>query len=162
MYKLNFVIICAALVVYLFGCDEERGLTTPQPGENSATISIYVGEIWPEEVFVMPFHSNPVELSFLDDYEVINSDAYIDGWMLYFRLGHGGGCKTHTYSLKLNRVDNQTAYIFVDHNGNGDTCEAYLQNNFKADLREILVRDDFSDIILLQPNGTEILVSRGN
>ncbi len=98
------------------------------------------------------FDPMPHELNFGDDFNINADKTYLSGDTLFFEISHSGGCEEHFYEVRFNRVENQTAYIFVFHNANGDLCEAYLTYNLKSNLQTLLVRDDFADLYLLRPN----------
>ncbi|MBC8180665.1 hypothetical protein H8E88_06020 [candidate division KSB1 bacterium] len=98
------------------------------------------------------FDPMPYDLNFGDDYSINADKTYLSSDTLIFEISHSGGCEEHFYEVRFNRVENQTAYIFVYHNGNGDMCEAYLTSNLKSNLQTLLVRDDFADLYLLRPN----------
>ena len=98
------------------------------------------------------FHPMPHDLNFGDDYGINENKTYLSGDTLFFQISHSGGCEEHSYEVRFNRVENQTAYIFIFHNANDDMCEAYLTYNLKSNLQTLLVRDDFADLFLLRPN----------
>ena len=98
------------------------------------------------------FDPMPHDLNFGDEYAINENKTYLSGDTLFFEISHSGGCEEHFYEVRFNRVENQTAYIFIYHNANGDMCEAYLTSHLKSNLQTLLARDDFADLYLLRPN----------
>jgi len=101
---------------------------------------------------VVDFDPMPHDVNFGDDYSINADQTYLSADTLFFKISHSGGCEEHFYEVSFNRVENQTAYVFVYHNANGDLCEAYLTSNLKSNLQTLLVRDDFADLYLIRPN----------
>ncbi len=102
------------------------------------------------------FNANPHALEFGDSYFLHADSAKLVDERLQLRISYSGGCRKHEYELRLNRIENTVAYIFLYHNGNGDPCEAYLTVRLRADLRSFFVRDDWAKLVLLGPNGEAI------
>lgn len=82
----------------------------------------------------------PLEIGACDpDTDPLNvSNVKIAGDRLFVDIGHGGGCAEHTYRacwegsfLESNPVQ---ANIVLEHDANGDMCEAYLQETLEIDL----------------------------
>ncbi len=106
----------------------------------------------------VPFKGVEHEIDFGDDYVINESEASLSADTLLFEISNSGGCKEHEYEVRLNRVENFTAYIFVNHDANGDACEAYLTHNLKSDLSDLLVRDDFNGLNLVLPDSSELIL----
>jgi hypothetical protein len=66
----------------------------------------------------------------------------IDGDKLALDISHGGGCKQHAYALFMSppaflKSFPAQANLYIQHNGNGDSCEALLRPNLSFDLRPV-------------------------
>ena len=69
-------------------------------------------------------------------------DIEITGDIITLNLTHGGGCKEHNYSLFMSPVaflESQPvqANLYLQHNSNGDACEALIDTNVSFNLRSI-------------------------
>lgn len=59
----------------------------------------------------------------------------------------------HEFTVHFNRIASDTAFVFIRHNANEDSCEAYLTRTRRANLQPLLVRDDFAKLMLITPTG---------
>ena len=67
------------------------------------------------------------EVDFGDAY-VIAMDApspRLEERALYLTVQYSGGCANHEFDVR-SHVQNDTSYVWLQHDGNGDPCEAYL------------------------------------
>lgn len=139
-YKILLITFALLIFFLLTSCAKLWDIIINPPDENNK-----------DSTFVN-FDPMPHDINFSDEYGINETKTYLSGDTLFFQISHSGGCEEHLYEVRFNRVENQTAYIFVYHNANGDMCEAYLTYNLKSNLQTILVRDDFADLYLLRPN----------
>ncbi len=105
---------------------------------------------------VIAFNAEPQRVNFGGSYTLHADSAALEGTTLKLVLSYSGGCREHEYELRLNRIENTVAYIFLHHNANGDPCEAYLTVRLRADLQSFFMRDDWAKLVLLGPNGEQI------
>ncbi|MGH7490767.1 MAG: hypothetical protein ACREOO_00080 [bacterium] len=105
---------------------------------------------------LIPFDPQPQALDFGDAYTLRPDSSSLQGDFLKTVASYSGGCKPHAFEVRLQRVENLTAYIFIHHNGNGDLCEAYLTTPLRANLAPLLQRDDWDRLVLIAPNGIEV------
>jgi hypothetical protein len=138
-YKIFLITFVLLIFLLLTACAKFWDIIINPPDENKK-----------DSTFVN-FDPMPHDINFGDEYGINETKTYLSGDTLFSQISHSGGCEEHFYEVQFNRVENQTAYIFVYHNANGDMCEAYLTNNFKSNLQTLLVRDDFADLYLLRP-----------
>lgn len=106
------------------------------------------------------FDPEPDSLDFGEGYALHAEATALDGDFLRTAVSYSGGCEVHEFKVRLNRVENLTAYIFIHHNANGDLCEAYPTTSLRANLSALLVRDDWDKLVLLAPSGVEITLVR--
>lgn len=104
----------------------------------------------------IPFEDDPHALEFGDAYTLRADSVLLKAESLQLMIAHGGGCRTHEYTLRLHRIEDTVAYIFLHHNANGDLCKAYYTVRLRADLASFFVRDDWAKLVLLGPNGERI------
>ncbi|MEK7727787.1 MAG: hypothetical protein AAB354_05195 [candidate division KSB1 bacterium] len=102
------------------------------------------------------FNANPHALEFGGSYFLHADSAKLVDERLQLRISYSGGCRTHEYELRLHRIENTVAYIFLYHHGNDDPCEAYVTVRLRADLHNFFMRDDWAKLVLLGPNGEQI------
>jgi hypothetical protein len=102
------------------------------------------------------FDANPHALEFGGSYFLHADSVKLVDERLRLTISYSGGCRMHEYELRLHRIENTIAYIFLHHNGNGDPCEAYVTVRLRADLRGFLMRDDWAKLVLLGPAGEEV------
>jgi hypothetical protein len=102
------------------------------------------------------FDPQPHALELGDGYALHADSTTLIGDLFQTAVSYSGGCKTHVFEARLQRVENLTACIFIHHNGNGDLCEACLTTPLCANLAAILQRDDWDKLVFLAPGGTEI------
>jgi hypothetical protein len=138
-YSMPFIVLIVILFA-LISCAKLWDIIINPPDDNNK-----------DSTFVN-FDALPHDVNFGDEYGINETKTYLSGDTLFFQISFSGGCEEHFYEVQFNRVENQTAYIFVYHNANGDMCEAYLTYNLKSNLQTLLVRDDFADLYLLRPN----------
>ena len=139
-YKMFFVLFVLLIFLTLTSCAKLWDIIFNPPDKEKNDPSF------------VNFDPMPHDIIFGDEYAINEADTYLSGDTLFFEISHSGGCEEHFYEVQFNRVENQTAFIFIYHNANGDLCEAYLTYNLKSNLQTLLVRDDFADLFLLRPN----------
>lgn len=117
------------------------------------------GVPWPDStVHDIPFESDPHALEFGEAYALFADSIALKKESLQILIAHSGGCRTHEYTLRLHRIEDTVAYLFLHHHGNGDPCEAYYSVRLRADLSAFFVRDDWAKLVLLGPHGERITV----
>jgi hypothetical protein len=66
------------------------------------------------------------EIDFGDPYMIAQSDPpRLEVRELYLTVQYSGGCADHKFDVR-SHVQNDTSYVWLQHDGNGDSCEAYL------------------------------------
>lgn len=72
------------------------------------------------------------------------SDIFVDGYFvdgdtLYVNAGYGGGCEDHEFQMMWdgNFEDSEHASLYLIHDANNDTCEAYATDNLKFNLSKV-------------------------
>jgi hypothetical protein len=133
-----------------------RLLLRVYPEGNEAQERYVISEGFTVTNNLISFDPEPHALHFGDGYALHADSTALTGDFLQTAVSYSGGCKTHAFEARLQRIENLTAYIFIHHNGNGDLCEAYLTTPLRANLAPLLQRDDWDKLVLLAPAGTEI------
>lgn len=68
------------------------------------------------------------------------TDSYfVDGDSLFVTAGYGGGCEDHEFQLMWDGefVDGDEASLYLIHDANGDSCEAYATQILKFNLSSV-------------------------
>lgn len=123
---------------------------------DSARAGYVVSESFLVNGGVTPFDPNPDSLDFGDDYKLHADSTRLQGDFLRTAVSYSGGCKFHAFEARLNRIENLTAYLFIRHNSNRDSCEAHLTTPLQSNLEPLLRRDDWDKLVLLGPGGIAI------
>lgn len=93
---------------------------------------------------------------------VINSVSVNDNELkMFIEVSYSGGCEKHQFNLIWPEVI-PTAYppkvsVILNHNANGDTCEAWLTNTLVIDLKDDalwLSNQEIRDMIVTVINGS--------
>lgn len=111
------------------------------------------GELPEDEV---AFVADPHALEFGDSYFLHADSVQLQEEKLQLGISYSGGCRKHEYELRLHRIEDTVAYIFLYHNSNGDPCEAYLTARLRANLESFFMRDDWAKLVLLGPRGEQV------
>ncbi len=130
-----------------------RLLLQVHPEDDSTRVAHVVSETFTVGEELMPFDPEPHEPAFGDGYTLQAHSTALDGEVLRTAVSYSGGCRVHEFTLHFNRIANDTAFIFIRHNANEDSCEAYLTRTRRAHLQPLLVRDDFAKLMLITPTG---------
>jgi len=89
------------------------------------------------------------EVNFGDSYMIAKSDPpRLEARDLYLIVQYGGGCADHEFDVR-SHIQNDTSYVWLQHDGNGDSCEAYLTDPLHR--RVLLSVLESQHIILLGP-----------
>lgn len=69
------------------------------------------------------------------------NSATVDGDVLKVNLSYSGGCEAHLFTLVVSETFLESfpvqLPIYIAHNANGDTCEAYPTEEYQFDLTQI-------------------------
>lgn len=79
--------------------------------------------------------------------------AYIEGDAIRLKVSYGGGCRSHEFKLwKLpsNPGQSQKTELLLDHNSNGDLCEAWITEWLEFNLKPIRQAGKNSVTVLLR------------
>jgi hypothetical protein len=82
----------------------------------------------------------------------LDSD-YVEGDTIRLKVSYGGGCRIHEFKLwKLPTIPgpNQKTELLLDHDSNGDMCEAWITEWLEFSLKPIRLPDRNSVIVLLR------------
>lgn len=111
------------------------------------------GELPEDEI---AFVADPHSLEFGGSYFLHADSVQLQEEKLRLMISYSGGCRKHEYELRLHRIEDTVAYIFLYHNGNGDPCEAYITVRLRANLSDFFLRDDWAELVLLGPRGEQV------
>ena len=126
------------LVLFTIGCQQ---LQNQMRGDPDDTVSVSVDDDIPDiGPFVGKVFIGNADDRFGTDAFALNT-ATIDGDILKVSLSYSGGCETHQFTLVasdsfLESFPVQLS-IYIAHNANGDTCEAYPTEDYHFDLTPI-------------------------
>ena len=128
--------IMGILMLCLFGCSEDPLQTEPveltsvsvddiPPVNTTYTGNVFIGEAGNR------FGADEFDLN----------TAAIEGDILKVNLSYSGGCKSHQFTLVASdsfmESDPVQLSIYIAHNANGDTCEAYPTEDYHFNLTPI-------------------------
>ncbi len=84
--------------------------------------------------------------------------AFVDGDSLRLSISHSGGCRTHQYYLwELSRRQNQPIELILEHESNGDLCEAMVYADLAFSLTPL--REKKADSISFLLRGSPVMSS---
>ncbi len=139
--RLNYGIgfILSLLILLTIGCQQLQNQIKVEPDD--ATTSVSADDVKPDETPYSGtvFIGDAGDKFGTDEYTL--NTAVIEGDTLQLNVSYSGGCETHQFTLV-------TAGIFLEsfpvqlnvsvvHNANGDSCEAWLTEDFHFDLTPI-------------------------
>lgn len=75
----------------------------------------------------------------------------VDG--LHVTVHYSGGCRAHVFELHY-RLRGETSEIWLHHDGNGDSCEAYLTETRQMSISRRAL--ETATVVLLTPEGNTI------
>jgi hypothetical protein len=78
------------------------------------------------------------------------AEPFIDDGDLVVVVSYSGGCADHKFEFDA-RVISDTARIWLEHDGGGDACEAYITQPLRIALPQSVVRAP--EKILMNPDG---------
>ncbi len=143
MYKTSNVIIALVLTAIMFQCQ--------QTSNNLKTTS---EEIDIELTRSVQAYANAQKLlkSAGSDPFVINSVTVNDNELkMFIGVSYSGGCEKHQFSLVwsdvINMVYPPNFTAILNHNANGDSCEAWLTKTLVIDLKDDALRLSDQEII---------------
>jgi len=133
----------AKLIMYFFllfilGCQQFNNQLNNEPdGLTSVSVDDTIQDVPPYEGDVFIGEAGD---RFGTDEFALNS-ASIDGDTLKVNLSYSGGCETHQFTLVASNSFLESfpvqLPIYISHNANGDTCEAYPTEDYQFDLTQI-------------------------
>ena len=97
------------------------------------------------------------DTNFGDDYRIVTEDASatprldVDG--LQVTVQYSGGCKTHRFDVRY-QIAGDTTEIWLEHDANGDGCEAYLTEPLTLSISPRAL--ETPNVLLLTPEGSKI------
>jgi len=88
----------------------------------------------------------------LDEFDL--KAVRIEGDELVMSVSYAGGCAEHAFSYYTNGAVLKTnppgADIIIRHDGNGDSCEAYLSEDLRINLKSIRLQNRDSILVHVQ------------
>ena len=139
--KINntFGLFLSLLVLFTIGCQHIQNQMKSDPDDT--TVSVSVDDVGPDmEPSVGPVFIGNAGDRFGTDAFALNT-ATIDGDILKVSLSYSGGCKTHQFTLVASDTFLESfpvqLPVYIAHNANGDTCEAYPTEDYHFDLTPI-------------------------
>ncbi len=130
-----------------------RLLLQVHPAGDSTQMAHVISESFTVGEDLIPFDPQPRELDCGDGYSLHADSTALAGEVLCTAVSYSGGCREHEFTVHFNRIASDTAFVFIRHTANEDSCEAYLTRTRRANLQPLLVRDDFAKLILITPTG---------
>lgn len=116
----SVIVLLIVLNVFVCGCQSDDGIATDDRA-GSTTI----------------LRAPPIKKS--DPFDLI--EVKRQETVLTVVVGYGGGCQPHTFSIYWNGsyADSMPLQAVVDlyHDGQGDTCEAYLTDTLTFELKDV-------------------------
>jgi hypothetical protein len=147
--KIKNNLILLMLSILFYGCSENVTETQNQTSEETQSIIMF------NNIDSIRLYKDPLSVNKIS----VNEE------MLQMSLNYGGGCKEHNVTLYAFTIflksNPPQAEIFLSHNGNGDSCEAWINRDDAFNLEPLLelCRKQFQHgQILLRiylPNGVE-------
>ncbi len=140
MRKINniFGLFLGLIVIFIVSCQQLQNEIKVEPDD---TVSVSVDDVGPDiEPSVGKVFIGDAGDRFGTDVFALNTTT-IDGDILKVSLSYSGGCETHQFTLVasdsfLESFPVQLS-IYIAHNANGDTCEAYPTEDYHFDLTPI-------------------------
>ena len=138
--KLNYfirLILCVFIPISI-GCQQFNNQLQTEP---DGLTSISNGDVIHDDTPLLgSVFIGDADGRFGTDKFALNS-ATVDGDVLKVNLSYSGGCESHQFTLVasdsfLESFPVQLS-IFIAHNANGDTCEAYPTEDYHFDLTQI-------------------------
>lgn len=142
--KLNYTIgfILSLLILLTIGCQRLQNQMKTDPDDT--TVSVSVDDVDPTDIV----HTGEVFIGDAgdrfgtDDFE-LNSAAITDD-TLTVSVSYSGGCEAHQFTLVASESFLESfpvqLHVYIAHNANGDTCEAYPTEDYHFDLTPIKTR----------------------
>ena len=128
--------ILTLFILFTIGCQ----LQNQMKGEPDTLISISVDDVEPAEPYTGTVFIGDAREKFGTDEYTLNTTV-IEGDTLKLNVSYGGGCETHQFTLIASKLFLESSpvqlHISIAHNANGDTCEAYLTEDYHFDLTPI-------------------------
>ena len=121
-------------ILFVIGCQ----MNTDHDGR---LISVSVDDIPPVDItYIGDVFIGDVGNRFGADEFDLNT-ATIEGDILKVNLSYSGGCKSHEFTLVASDLFHESSpvqlSIYIAHNANGDTCEAYPTEDYHFNLTPI-------------------------
>lgn len=106
-----------------------------------------------------------VDAHFGEPYDVVVQDAEalpehppgLSGDTLVVPVGYPGGCADHTFAAE-HHARNDTAFVWLAHDGNGDECESYVRDEIR--LAAPAGALEAPTVVLMNPRGGPPFVLR--
>ena len=136
--KNAIVVYILSVSVFFIGCQQLNDQMKAGPDD---TVSISVDDLNPDETFYTGavFIGDAGDRFGTDEY-ALNS-ATITEDMLDISVSYSGGCEDHEFTLVASDTFLESfpvqLHVFIAHDANGDTCEAYPTENYRFDLTSI-------------------------
>ncbi len=138
--KLNYSnrIILSIFILCAIGCQQLQNQMNTEP---DGLTSVSNDGVIPDDItYTGDVFIGEAGDRFGSDEYALNS-AIIDGDILKVNLSYSGGCETHQFTLVASNTFLESfpvqLHVYIAHNANGDTCEAYPTEDYHFDLTSI-------------------------
>ena len=134
----SVIISILSAFIFSIGCEQVNDRMKVGPDD---TTFISVGDVNPNEIVYTGtvFIGDAGDRFGTDEY-TLNS-AIITDDTLNISVSYSGGCEDHQFTLVASDTFLESfpvqLPVFIAHNANGDTCEAYPTENYRFDLTPI-------------------------
>lgn len=139
--KLNYSIgfILSLLILLTIGCQRLQNQMKAEPDDTSVSVS--VDDVNPNEIiYTGEVFIGDAGDRFGTDEFALNSATITDD-TLTVSVSYSGGCETHQFTLVASESFLESfpvqLHVYIAHNANGDTCEAYPTEKYQFDLTPI-------------------------
>ncbi len=139
--KLNYAIgfILSLLILLTIGCQRLQNQMKAEPDDTPVSVS--VDDVNPDEIIYtgVVFIGDAGDRFGTDEF-ALNSATITDD-TLTVSVSYSGGCKAHKFTLVASDTFLESfpvqLHVYIAHNANGDTCEAYPTEKYQFDLTPI-------------------------
>ena len=130
--------VLSLTIFFATGCQQVQNQITGKPDD--VGVSVSSDDVVPDEIKTgAVVIADAVEEWGVDEY-VLNS-ATITGDALEINVSYSGGCQKHQFTLVSSGVFLESfpvqLRVFIAHNANNDSCEAWLTDDYHFDLNAI-------------------------
>lgn len=142
----NLVVLLSIFLLSLMGCNEDS--STVAPGDDDAELI----EAFKSQTGFEKIMQNRGKNSGSDPFEIV--DATVKNFFLEITVRYGGGCKEHNFEAFWSGEYYPTfaaptlAPVILNHQANGEGCEALITQKLKIDLKKLFGEDYSSNVLM--------------